>query len=220
MKNGFKTMGYSGSISVGIMCLLLGISGCYSLKNPPRKLFFYTLEYPSPTFEKLSPLPASIRVDSFQTSPDYSGRQIIYREADFSRQAYIYHKWHSSPGSLLSYLFMRDLRRSRLFSAVTSSGQALATGYVLSGMVDQFLEEDTAKGRFAYLAVTLTLSDTGGRRAPSMVLQKHYDIRQPIEGQTASAIVRAMSQAALLFSKRAIGDIYAALAKADKREDL
>lgn len=219
MKNGFRTMGYFGGISVGIICLLLGISGCYSLKSTPRKIYFYTLEYPSPTFEKLEPLSASIRVEPFQTAPDYSSRRIIYREADFNRQSYIYHKWHSSPGTLLSYLFIRDLRRSHLFAAVTSSGQALAAEYVLSGMVDQFLEEDTPKGRFALLAITLTLSDSDRAHAPSLVMQKHYDIRQPIKGQTAVDVVHAMSQAALLFSRQAVENVYAAMVKTDKRKE-
>ena len=217
MKNEPGKMSGAAGFVLAVICLLLVAGGCGSLKSPPRKIYFHTLEYPPPTFAKRPRLSASLRVESFQTSPDYTSRQIIYREADFSRQAYVYHKWHSAPASMLSYLFMRDLGRCGLFAAVAGPGQPLVTPYAVSGMVDQFLEEDAAAGRFAVLSVTLTLTHTGGH-TPSLVLQKHYEIRRPIEGREAVDVVRAMSQAASQFSRQAIEDIYAALAETDHRE--
>jgi len=118
---------------------------------------------------------------------------------------------------MLSYLFMRDLGRCGLFAAVVGPGQSLVTTHTVTGMVDQFLEEDAAAGRFAVLAVTLTLTHTAGH-TPSLVLQKHYAIRQPIDGKTAVDVVRAMSQAASQFSRQAIEDIYTALAKTANQE--
>lgn len=202
---------------VALMCLSLLATGCASLKSPPRKVYFHTLEYPPPTFGKLKTLSVSLRVESFQTAPDYTSRQIIYREADYGRQAYIYHKWHSAPAGMLSYLFMRDLSRCGLFAAVAGPGQSLSTAYAVSGLVDQFLEEDTAEGRFAVLAVTLTLIQArGGPR--NLVFQKHYKVRHPIEGEEAVDVVSALSRAAAVFSRQAIRDIYSALTKTNKRE--
>jgi ABC-type uncharacterized transport system auxiliary subunit len=217
MKREFRKLSGAAGVLAAAICLLLVAGGCGSLKSPPRKIYFHTLEYPPPTFGKRPRLSASLRVESFQTSPDYTSRQIIYREADFSRQAYVYHKWHSAPASMLSYLFMRDLGRCGLFAAVAGPGQPLVTTHAVSGLVDQFLEEDSAAGRFAVLAVTLTITRTGGN-VPSLVLQKHYRIRQPIEGREAVDVVRAMSRAALQFSRQAIEDIYNALAKTENRE--
>jgi len=202
---------------VVLMCLLLVTAGCASLKSPPRKVYFHTLEYPPPTFANLKKLSVSLRVEFFQTSPDYTSRQIIYREADYGRQAYIYHKWRSAPSGMLSYLFMRDLSRCGLFAAVAGPGQPLSTVYAVSGLVDQFLEEDTAAGRFAVLAVTLTLTHARGR-PHNLVLQKHYTLRQPIEGEKAVDVVSALSRAASLFSRQAIKDIYDALTKTGNRE--
>ncbi len=204
-------------IRASLLLLLAAVAGCGSWKSPPRNVYFYTLEYPPPVFEKRPRLPVTLRVEFFQTSPDYTGRQIIYREADFSRQAYVYHKWRSPPGAMLSYLFLRDLGRCGLFTAVAGPGQPLQSGYSVSGMIDQFLEEDTDTGRFAVLTVTLTLA-RGGGRSPTPVFQRHYSVRQPVAGPTAVDVVRAMSRAADRFSRQAIADIYAALSDSGRKK--
>ncbi len=205
------------AIRVAMLMLLAAIAGCGSWKSPPRNVYFHTLEYPPPVFKNRPSLPVTLRVEFFQTSPDYTGRQIIYRETDFSRQAYVYHKWRSAPGAMLSYLFLRDLGRCGLFTAVAGPGQPLLANYSVSGMIDQFLEEDTDGGRFAVLAVTLTLARGGGRRSRP-VFQRHYRVRQPVEGRKAVDVVRAMSRAASRFSRMAISDIYAALAAAGREK--
>ena len=113
---------------------------------------------------------------------------------------------------MLSYLFLRDLGRCGLFEAVAGPGQPLLADFTVSGLIDQFLEEDTERGPFAVLAVTLTLSHGGGRSL-TPVFQKHYTVRRAAEGQTAVDVVRAMSLAASRFSRKAVEDIYTAIEK-------
>ncbi len=189
-------------------------AGCTQMTQPVKEIRQYTLEYPSPHFEKLKGLPYSIRVEFFRASPDYAGRQMVYRAADFSREAYIYHRWRSSPARMLEYLLMRDLRDSRLFQVVTGSGEYMEATHVLSGMVDAFLELEEESGRTAFLSVTLMLRHA---RRPGegggLLFQKSYQFRARLNGGGPRALARAMSQAAAQFSRKAINDIYATLAE-------
>jgi len=194
--------------------MVLWSAGCAQMLQPAKEIHQYTLEYPPPHFEGLKALPFSIRVEFFRASPDYTGRQMLYRDADFSREAYIYSRWRSSPARMLEYLLMRDLRNSRLFEVVTGSGQSMVTTHVLSGMVDAFLELEEKNGRTAFLSLTLTLRHAGrpgeGR---GLLFQRSYQFRARLNGGGPKALARAMSQAATQFSKRAINDIYATLAE-------
>jgi ABC-type uncharacterized transport system auxiliary subunit len=194
-------------------------SGCAEITQPAKEIRQYTLEYPSPDFEGLKALPFSIRVDFFRASPDYAGRQMVYRSADFSREAYIYHRWRSSPAQMLEYLLMRDLRNSRLFEVVSGSGQYMETTHVLSGMVDAFLELEEKSVRTAFLSITLMLRHTGYPEADRMHLfQKNYQIRVRLKDGGPKALARAMSQAAAQFSRKAITDIYGTLTE-EKKEN-
>jgi ABC-type uncharacterized transport system auxiliary subunit len=193
-------------------------AGCTQMMQPAKEIRQYTLEYPSPDFEGLKALPFSVKVEFFRSSPGYASRQMVYRAGDFNRDAYLYHTWRSSPARMIEYLLTRDLRDSRLFEAVTGRGEPMATTHVLSGMVDAFLELEKNSGRTAFLSVTLMLrrarSPGGGR---VLLFEKNYQFRVRLKGGGAEALARAMSQATAGFSRRAVADIYAALAKEEEK---
>jgi len=199
--------------------MVLWLAGCAQMLQPAKEIHQYTLEYPSPDFEGLKALPFSIRVDFFRASPDYAGPQMVYRSADFSREAYIYSRWRSSPAQMLEYLLMRDLRNSRIFEVVSGLGQYMETTHVLSGMVDAFLELEEKNGRTAFLSVTLMLRHA---RRPGegggFLFQKSYQFRARLNGGGPKALARAMSQAAAQFSRKAITDIYGTLTE-EKKEN-
>jgi len=207
------------TIILAAVSMVLWSAGCAQMMQPAKEIHQYTLEYPPPHFEGLKALPFSIRVAFFRASPDYTGRQMLYRDADFSREAYIYHRWRSSPARMLEYLLMRDLRNSHLFEVVTGSGQNMVTTHVLSGMVDAFLELEEKNGRTAFLSVTLTLRHAGRPgEERAHLFQKNYQFRAQLKGGGPRAFARAMSQAVARFSRKAIADIYATLAE-EKREN-
>jgi ABC-type uncharacterized transport system auxiliary subunit len=108
-------MKWSNKIYLLILSLPLLFGSCVSLKQPVNRIEYYTLEYPPTQMETLNPLPHVIRMDRFTAAPPYNTSQIIYRDQSFKRNAYIYYRWQTNPGAIVTTLLTRDIKNSGLF---------------------------------------------------------------------------------------------------------
>lgn len=189
------------------------LSGCAgSRTNRPVEKWMLEYSAPAPAGEMQK---ASISVERFEAAISFSGPEMIYRPNPNQRDSYPYNRWWSNPADMLSDLLLRDLRRSRLFSAVLSGGQSGDARFRLEGWVAKFLEVDLPGGWRAELAVDLTLVDTADHSLPGGILmQKSYRINKPIKEKGAPGLARAMSQAAGELSGQALRDLAQAIKKA------
>jgi cholesterol transport system auxiliary component len=174
-----------------------------------EKTTFYTLEYDPPAPNRLQPVSAAIRVKRFSVDPTYDTNRIIYRERAFERGAYIYNKWRSNPGGIVSYFLSRDMRESGLFEAVLSHDSRVAASHTLEGRVDEFLEWDAKGGWEAVLSLSIILTSVDdtevGKRS---LLQKSYSKREPCRENTPEALAEAMSHAMSEISSEITREIY------------
>lgn len=194
--------------------VFLSLAACAQLEQPPKVIRHYVLEYAPPRVTAAHRLPVSLKVTAFQSTAVLSSRQIIYRQADFRRESYIYHQWRVPPGDMVTDLLLRDLRHSNLFLAVAAPGQHIPVTHVLSGTLNQFLEQDQGKHPSAVLSVTLTLTSADpGAGIAGILLQRSYTYRQAIAEPPPLGFIRAMSLAAAKFSAAAIHDIYTTLVR-------
>ena len=204
----------AGLIIIGFYLIL---SGCVSLKQPSPNIEYYTLEYdalqPDVGPDNV-PVPAVIKLERFSISPIYNTDRIIYRDRDFKRTSYSYYKWRSNPADLVTYFLGRDLKDSGLFSAVISSGSAMAYTHVVEGSVNEFMEWDSDNDWEAVLSVSITLLVA---REPDIskkvIFQKNFSARQVCEEKSPKAVVRAMSNAMARVSKEIGTSIHGALAR-------
>lgn len=195
--------------SILFIGLFLLLGACINLKQPSKKIECYTLEYPSPKFGALPPLPDVIRVDRFTTARPYNTAQMIYREQSFERNAYVYYKWQSSPGAIVTTLVNRDLKNSGLFKAVLNPESRFSSAYTIEGTVDEFFEWDTPDAWKAVLGVSIILTRKNSDKISNTILfQKTYHQVQAVRRKHPKAVAEAMSQALSKISGKIIKDVY------------
>ena len=195
------------------LALVFVCASCSGLSRPSPKIEHYSLEYAPPSLEKPA-LPLVIQVERFSAAPLYDTRQIVYREKPFSRDAYVYHRWRSTPADLVSYFLARDLKASGLFAGVLSHDSRQDTLFSLEGSVDDFLESDLENGWEAVLTFSVTLIAARDPDISKRVLfQKTYRASKPCGQRNPRALAEAMSQAMAELSKAVLRDVYSALEK-------
>jgi cholesterol transport system auxiliary component len=201
-------------ICVLLLCFCLLIGGCVNFGESKKaeKTIFYTLEYDPPVTNHSQPLSAALRIKRFSVAPTYDTNRIIYRERAFRRDAYVYHKWRTNPGVLVSHFLSRDMRESGLFEAVFSHDSRVPASHILEGKVDEFFESDAKGGREAVLSISIVLTAIDemevGKRT---LLQKTYQKREPYRGKTPEALVEAMSHNMAEISSEITREIYSFL---------
>ncbi len=198
-------------VVIVLACLSL-LSGCLSLGGgPSRPIEFYTLEYAPPTF-KGPGTDGIVKFDRFFSVRSYDSTAMLYKSAAYKVAAYNYHEWRTSPGDMVTDYLVRDFRRSGLFRAVFSYRQPEFAQYVVSGGVEEFVEERQADGWKAVLGLHVTLLDL---KRPDVteevVFQKRYRVVVPIEGESPESFAGGLSAAMARMSAEIIGDVNDAL---------
>jgi cholesterol transport system auxiliary component len=180
-----------------------------SLKQPVNKIEYYTLEYPPPQIGTLNPLPHVIRMDRFTAAPPYNTSQIIYRDQSFKRDAYVYYRWQTNPGAIVTTLLNRDIKNSGLFKAVLDPGSRFSPSYMIEGTVDEFFEWDTQNAWKAILTVSIMLTEKNKNDTKNRILfQKTYRKAEICQEKKPKAVAEAMSLGLSKISKEMITDIY------------
>ena len=184
-------------------------AACVSLKHPVDKIEYYTLEYSPPQMETLTPLPHVIRMDRFTAAPPYNTTQIIYRDQSFKRNAYVYYRWQTNPGAIVTTLLNRDIKNSGLFKAVLDSGSQFSSSCMIEGTVDEFFEWDAQNAWKAILTVSITLTEKNQNDIKNrIVFQKTYRKAEICKKKRPKALAEAMSLGLSKISKEMILDVY------------
>ena len=204
-------------LTIGILIILLIASGgCVTLKQPNMKVEHYTLEYDAllpVTDPDLDPVQAALKVERFSIAPVYNTSRIIYRDQEFKRSSYFYHKWKSNPADLVSYFLTRDIRESGLFTAVNVPDSKITHTHIVEGLIDEFLEWDSKDKWEAVLSMNVTLLDTGTSDISNrVVFQQSFSSRKTCIDKHPKALAQAMSQAMAEVSKNICLTIHKALA--------
>ena len=206
-------MRFLRNISFLMIFLSLGFAGCIGANQPAIETAHYALEYDSPKFARLKPLPFVIRVVKFQTAPLYDIKQIIFKTGAYKMDAYHYHKWRSKPGDIVTSFLVRDLQKSSLFKAVFAFDSSLPSSHLITGTVDEIFEEDKEDVWNAVLSVSITLmKENEPDINKRIIFQNRYQIKEVCKEKTLPGLAEAMSKAMSLISEAIISDIYHALA--------
>ena len=194
----------------GIFLLFLCLCcSCAGLQQQGSRPEFYTLEYNPPEPSSMDPLPVVIKIERFLVAPPYNTNQIIYRDSSFKRDSYIYHRWSSNPGDLVTQLLNRDFKRSGLFEAILPYETVFSSDYTLEGSLDDFLEWDRPEDWSAVLSVTIVLTAENDKDINKRILfQKIYRSEKACKQKNPQSLAEAMSRAMLDVSARIIRDVY------------
>jgi cholesterol transport system auxiliary component len=205
------------AVAAATVCLalfsLILLLGCVAAHPSASDVTYYTLEYPPPPADsRHRTLPVVLGVERFQSAPYYHSDRMLYREKNYRRDAYHYHRWRVDPGDLVTDLLIRDWQSSGRFKAVIGTAQPLGSTHAIAGAVEDFYEEDGPEGWKAVLSLSITLVDESEpNRAAAVIYQKNYAASEPCRQRNPRAVAEAMSRALAQVSRRILEDVYAAL---------
>jgi cholesterol transport system auxiliary component len=150
-----------------------------------------------------------IQIERFQVAPLYDSKKISYSETPFTVKTFSYHKWQADPGELVSYFLARDIRQSSLFKAVITNNNGVPSSHRITGIVDEFFEQDRSDLWEAVLTVSITLvTEDELDISKRILLQKKYLSREKCKEKHPRAIAEAMSRAMAKVSEMIATDIY------------
>lgn len=205
-------MRHGKNLSVWMLLLPILLLSCVNLKQPSPKVNHYTLEYDSRRIGGLQPLSVVIRVEPFAAAPDYNSMAMVYRDEAFKRETYVYHKWRSSPGDLVSHFLVRDMRNAGVFQAVLFQESTTACTYGLEGAVDEFFEWNQNGDCQGVLAVSVTLlAENEPNITDRILFQRTYRTSTPCQQNNPASLAKALSLGLSDASEQIIKDIYACL---------
>jgi cholesterol transport system auxiliary component len=199
-------------IHVAAIIVFVLLAGCLNIKQPSPKVDYYTLEYELPAAKPSPSLPFILKIEPFATSPVYDSNRILYREKEFKRSEYAYHKWRAVPGDLTTAFLARDFAASSLFKAIIQSETVPEYSHLLTGKVEEFYQRSGNDHWEAVLSVNITLSSFMAQHIhDTVLLQKRYAFREKCSQKTPEAFVEAMSRAVQRLSGELIEDVYTKL---------
>ena len=189
--------------------LLAPLFGCMNLKQPYRKVDYYTLEYDPPQLSLSEPLSCILRVERFSVAPTYNTSHMVFREKSFKRNTYAYHQWRANPADLVGHFLYRDIRQSGLCKAVLPYSSSFNASYLIDGSVDEFFEWDTDGQWKAVLSLGITLmAENEPDLSKKILFQKDYHAKENCQRKNPQALAQAMSRAMAKLSKKIMEDIY------------
>lgn len=203
------------SLLLSVLLLAALAPGCGGIGDPPPDIDYYALEYDPPVIAARGVLPFVLRVDRFGISPFYDSNRIVYRDADFRRDAYVYHRWWANPAEMVPHFLARDLEATGRFKSVFVFDRNLPATHVIEGTVETFHERDEPGKWWAVLTLRIALIETDepdvSRR---ILLQRSYTEQEPCERKTPRAVAAAMSRAMARASAAIAADVFHRLREA------
>ena len=194
--------------------IVIFIGGCVPGQDLSPKVDYYTLEYDPPKIESLQPLGCVLQVEEFDASPFYYSNRIVYRDGQFKRDTYVYHKWRAKPGDLVPFYLTRDIKASLLFKAVIGKNSKAFSSHLIEGTVVEFFEWDENKSCEAVLTLSVILTKKNEPDiSKRILLQKEYTARQACAKRNPHALADAMSRAMAAVSESIIKDIHGHLSR-------
>ena len=188
----------------------LSLTACFSLKQPAAGISYYTLEYDHSKVKEMEPLSRTIGIENFTVSPLYDSTGIVFKENEYLRDSYFYHKWRVNPGEMVTDLLTGDMRNAGVFRAVMPPGSRM-TGveYVLSGNVDKFYEESEDSQWYGVISLSISLiKEEESSPEKRILFQRSYSRKQICEKKNPRSLAKALSSAMQEISREILDDVY------------
>jgi ABC-type uncharacterized transport system auxiliary subunit len=177
-------------------CLLLALAACAG-KTPETR--FYQLAVPGQT-TSTNHAGVTLAIEPLETDPAYDDERMVYRLTPYRLDYYNYHRWSSTPGTLIADFLERSFESSGRFRTVTRDGNAAPV--TLGGRVVAIEEVDKSKTSWVGRVVVelrVTEAATG-----NVLWTEQYEENEPVKQQTPEGLAAALSTALRRISDRAL----------------
>lgn len=155
---------------------------------------------PATRYYQLAPPAASPRaaggsvlaIEPLASVGPYDDERIVYRTDPVRLDYYQYHRWSTTPGSMVGGYLQQALARSGMFRSVVRD-TTTDTAAVLGGRVVAIEEVDESQTRWTgHIALELTLADP---RSGEILWSQAYDQHEPLDSRTPAGLARAIGVA-------------------------
>jgi ABC-type uncharacterized transport system auxiliary subunit len=185
---------------------------CLNLKKMPHRIHYYTLDYEPPRMTNFNPLPSTLKILPFATLKPYNTKRIVFRENPLSLDSYVYYRWISLPGDIVTQRLVRDFSSTGLFRAILSDKNTISSSFFMEGTVEDFLYQGTGKLSEVLLTINLVLFKQKDMKT-NIIFQRRYTATTPCNDNHPMEIAEAMSKSMASISGKIIKDTYHAIKK-------
>ncbi len=176
------------------LCLLLAACGG---KIPETR--FYQLATP-PAAKAPDPAGSVLAIEPLEAAQAYDDERLVYRINPYRLDYYNYHRWSTTPGTLVSDFLERAFESSGQFSSVTRDEQAAPV--ILGGRLIALEEVDKSKTQWiGRVVIELTLTETA---SGDVLWTEQFEELEPVKTQTPEGLVQALSVAMNRIAQRAL----------------
>jgi len=194
----------------GLLAWVFAIGGCLSRPSLHKQTFAFSIPGPPATNEAAGGPVLGIRI--LQIAPPFDGRSFVYRTGEFSYERDPYAEFLSSPVEGLMAPVCAILRGDGCFSAVVEAGSAFKPDTLVEIRVNQLFGDIRKPGSpSAVLAMQVTFLDATNGLPGSVILQRNYSRRIPMNSASAAALMEGWN--------RALAGIFAEVASDFRRRE-
>ena len=159
----------------------------------------------------------TIAIQPLDADPAYDDDRIVYRISAFRLDYYNYHRWSTTPGTLVADFLERAFERSGRFRSVTRDTTAQTAPVTLGGRLVAIEEVDKSKTQWhGRIVVELHLTDN---TTGDVVWSQEFEETEPLSAQTPEGLAQAISKALDRIAQRAlpqVADLAVATARANE----
>ncbi|MFM1822184.1 MAG: hypothetical protein RI967_450 [Planctomycetota bacterium] len=198
----------AGAPRVGLLVGALLLAGCSAFSRPAPSGSLYLLAPDAPARQEGASL-GSVFVRRFSATPPFDDRPLLYRTTNGTWRADAYDGFAADPADMMTSALFSALEASGRFSVVAAEGVTGRFDHDAEGTLEAFYA-DYATGGAPEAVVRMrvyVVRRTGAVREVLSVLP--VEARAPIAGDTAGAVVDALSAA----TSEAMAKVVAALPK-------
>ncbi len=162
---------------------------------------------------------ATLRLRRFNVDEAFSSRGLIYRIDEFRYEPDYYHQFLVLPGVMITEEARDWLASSGMFGRVTAVGSRLESTYLLEGNVIALYADFTNKSAPEAVMEIRFFLLVGPETGESVALSETYRAVAPIAGNTATAVVGALSKDLADILTRLEADIAKVVARAPQKKE-
>jgi cholesterol transport system auxiliary component len=182
-------------LCVGLCALLCLLSGCIRLQSsyPEKRYFLIDVSRRG----VVSPRPADgvLKVVTFSVSPQYEGKDFVYRKTDIAYESDFYNEFLISPSDMFTEQVRQWMARSGLFRQVSDLGSYDEATFFLGGTVTALYGDfrQVAAPR-AIMEIEFVLAhDVLAKR--KVAFQNHYRREIAMDKASPQALVEGWNEA-------------------------
>lgn len=159
----------------------------------PPDIHYYVLEVSSETVKTLnSKYNGVIAIAPVTADEAYTGDRLIYRDSPYQIKFYHYHRWVTSPATLIESKLYSKLKNSFPTTSMIRQPYSIAPDLILNTHLITLQEKDENEKWYGEISLAFSLVDL---KKNTTIWQQEFSNRVPAKARQPQAVVEAINLA-------------------------